>query len=156
MDPGWYAFVPDGGFEAGGAGWTFGASASVVQGNEPYHVHAAGDSWSLALASGGSAVSPDVCIAVAHPAIRFFTRNTGSSTSQLAVKIRFTGPDGTPQSLLIGVITATSSWAPTPVLPIAVNLLSAAGTQQISLQFEASAGGTWSIDDVYIDPYGKG
>jgi hypothetical protein len=156
MDPGWYTFAPDGGFEAGGAGWTLGAPASVVTGNEPYHVHAAGDGRSLSLPPGASAVSPDMCIAAAHPAIRFFSRNTGSVSSPLAVDVLFTGPDGTPQSLRIGAITAGASWGPSPILPIAVNLLSPLGTQQIRVRFSAAAGSGWSVDDVYLDPYGKG
>jgi hypothetical protein len=156
MDPGWYTFLPDGGFEAGGAGWTVGAPASVVAGNEPYHVHAAGDARSLQLPAGASAVSPAVCIAAAHPAVRFFVRNTGSLASQLTVDVLFAGPDGTPQSLRIGRLTATASWRPSPVLPIGVNLLSPLGTQQIRLRFGAGQSGSWSVDDVYLDPYGKG
>jgi hypothetical protein len=155
MDPGWYTFMPDGGFEAGGAGWTLGAPASVVAGNEPHHVHTAGDARSLSLPSGASAVSPAVCIGAAHPAVRFFIRNTGALGSQLAVDVLFTGPDGTPQSLRIGALTATASWRPSPILPIAVNLLSPLGTQQIRLRF-STGGGSWSVDDVYLDPYGKG
>lgn len=155
-DPSWYTSVPDGGLEGGGAGWTLDKGAAVVADNEPYYVRGPADSQSLFLQSGASAASPDVCIAVTHPTIRFFARNTGSQNSTLTVSVVFTEPDGERRALTIGVLTATPAWEPTPVLPVTVNLLSLVLKPEIAVQFDADGGGQWSIDDVYLDPYGKG
>src|SRR5918995_4672663 len=76
-DPGWYASVPDGGLEAGGAGWTLRAGAAVVDGNEPFHVRSDSDARALSLPPGASASTPGTCVGPGHPTLRFFLRNMG-------------------------------------------------------------------------------
>jgi hypothetical protein len=152
LDPAWYAAAPDGGLEAGAAGWTLDGGAAVVSGNEPFLVGGRDDSRSLALPPGASATTPEVCIGVEHPTLRFFARNTGSPTSTLAVSVVFRG-----RTLSVGAIAAGPEWAPTPVVPVAVNLLSLLGDQQVAFRFTAlGERGEWTIDDVYVDPYKKG
>ena len=93
-----------------------------------------------------------MCIGVEHPTVRFFARNTGDPLSVLTVSV--VGSHG---SLPVGFITARSEWAPTPVVPVVVNLLSLLGDQQVAFRFTAADGrGEWTIDDVYVDPYKKG
>jgi hypothetical protein len=153
LDPAWYAAAPDGGLEAGAEGWTLGGGAAVVAGNEPFHVGDRGDARSLSLPAGASATTPEICIGVEHPTIRFFARNTGSTSSALGVSVVF----GERQSLPVGVIAAGDEWAPTPVVPVLVNLLSLLGDQQVAFRFTAlDDRGEWTIDDVYVDPYKKG
>jgi hypothetical protein len=155
LDPSWYQAAPDAGFENGAAGWSLGGGAATVTGNEPFYVGAAGDDTALALPNGASATSAPVCIAVEHPTIRLFARNTGSSLSRLNVFAVFSLL-GQPTSLPIGTVAAGKSWAPTPVVPVVVNLLSLLGGQQVSFRFApADSIGSWQIDDVYVDPYGK-
>lgn len=157
LDYGQYESVPGGSFETGAAGWTLAGGAAVVAGNESYHVRAPADALSLALPAGASAGSPDVCVAVEHPTIRFFVRNTGSSTAQLGISVVVSGPDGQRRTVPVGAVTGTPDWRPTPIVVIGVNVLSGLGTQQVGLHFAANgAGGKWNIDDVYLDPYGKG
>ena len=48
-----YSLVPNGGFEAGASGWSLSALA-VTSGNEPWKVHGAGDSKSLAIDAAGA------------------------------------------------------------------------------------------------------
>jgi hypothetical protein len=152
LDPAWYAQAPDGGFEAAGSGWSLDRGAAVVDGNEPFRVGGSGDASSLALPPGASATSPPVCIGVEHPTLRFFARNTGDPSSALTVSVVTSDV-----SLPVGVVTARSSWAPTPVVPVVVNLLSLLGDQQVSFRFAPADGrGEWTIDDVYVDPYKKG
>ncbi len=152
LDPAWYAQAPNGGFESGASGWTLERGAAVVDGNEPFHVGGSGDASSLALPPGGSATTAPVCIGVEHPTMRFFARNTGDPLSVLTVSV--VGSHG---SLPVGLITARSQWAPTPVVPVVVNLLSLLGDQQVAFRFTAADGrGEWTIDDVYVDPYKKG
>jgi hypothetical protein len=158
LDPAWYAAAPDGGFEAGADGWTLGAGAAVVAGNEPFHVGDPGDAYSLALPPGASAATPEVCIGVEHPTLRFFVRNTGSAASVLGVSVSFRDALGVQHSLPVGGVVAGEEWAPSSVVPIVVNALSLVlGEQQVAFRFTAADdGGEWTIDDVYVDPYKKG
>jgi hypothetical protein len=157
VDPAWYQLAPDGGLEAGAAGWTLDGGAAVAGGNEPYFVGSGDDERSLALPTGAAATTAATCIGVEHPTIRFFARNAGSPDAALAVSVVFRDPSGRRQSLPIGTVRAGSEWTPTPVLPVAVNLLSLVGDQQAAFRFTpADARGAWSIDDIYVDPYRKG
>jgi hypothetical protein len=155
-DPGWYASVPDGGFEKGAASWTLAGGAAAVEGNEPYHVGNRSDHQSLALPSGASATSPAMCISTGHPTLRFFARNNGSRAAALTLSAVFRDLSGRTQTVSIGAITA-GEWAPTPLLPVVFNALSPVSTQSIAFRFApADDRGRWRIDDVYVDPYGKG
>jgi hypothetical protein len=156
LDPAWYIPAPDGGFESGASGWTLEHGAAVVDGNEPFFVGGSGDVSALALPPGGSATTSSMCIGVEHPTVRFFARNTGDPTSLLTVSVVFRDALGVQRSLPVGVVAAGSSWAPTPVVPVVVNLLSLLGDQQVAFRFAADDRGEWTIDDVYVDPYKKG
>ena len=46
QDPRSYYLVNDGGFENGGAGWTFTGGAAVASGNEPFFIHSSSDTSS--------------------------------------------------------------------------------------------------------------
>lgn len=141
-----YALAPDGGFEAGAAGWTLAGGAAVVDGNEPYLDGAR----SLALPAGATATTPPVCVTVAHPTIRFFARNDGTPLSLLVVTAHFSVL-GIPLSLPVGVVAGGEAWAPSPILLIVGNLLS----DEVSFSFQAVTG-SWQVDDLYVDPYSKG
>ena len=78
--------APDGGFEAGGQGWYLSGGAKVVAGNESFYLNDAGDSGSLSLPAGSSAVSPPVCMAIDTPSFRFVARNSGDPSSHLRVE----------------------------------------------------------------------
>ena len=158
LDPARYVLVPDGGVERGAEGWTLSGGAAVQDGNERYRVGGADDARSLALPPGAVATTPPLCIGVAHPTVRFFARNTGSLLSTLAVAVVFEGLDGRPQSLPLGLVAAGPGWQPTLPLLLLTNLLAVlpAG-QRAAFRFTPVGGaGSWSIDDVYVDPYSKG
>jgi hypothetical protein len=157
LDPAWYVQAPDGGLEQGAAGWTLLGHATVADGNEPYHVGSADDTRSLALAPGASATTAPMCIGIEHPTIRFFARNTGAPHAQLKVSVVYRDAEGHRRLLTIGLVTGDTAWAPTPVLPVVVNLLALLGEQQAAFQFTpADDDGNWWIDDIYVDPYSKG
>lgn len=157
LDPAWYAQAPGGDFESGVSGWTLERGVAVVEGNEPFFVGGSGDTSSLSLPPGGSATSAPMCIGVEHPTLRFFARNTGDPSSVLTVSVVFRDVLGVRRSLTVGAVTAGSSWAPTPVVPVVVNLLSLLGDQQVAFRFAAPDDrAEWTIDDVYVDPYKKG
>jgi hypothetical protein len=154
-DAGWYALVPDGGMETRAGEWRLEGAAAFAYENEPYFVRSNGDLWSLRLPAGAAATSAPTCIGLGHPTLRFFVRNTGAPAARLRVSVEFVDLAGIPRSQSIALLMATATWAPTPILPILVNLTSPLTAQNVALRF-ASAGGKWQIDDVFVDPYGKG
>jgi hypothetical protein len=157
-DRAWYTRVADGGFEQGAAGWHL-RRAAVVQGNEPWHRHDAADAHALALAPGGSAISPPLCIGLGHPTLRLFARSTGSRHSALVVEVLAKTSLGLTLPLPIGLVTrSTSSWAPTNRMLTFVNLLTLLPPWATEVSFRFSSvgrGAAWEIDDVYVDPYAK-
>jgi hypothetical protein len=156
-DPAWYAAVPDGGLEAGGTGWTLGPGATIAAGNEPYYVHSATDARSLALGPSASAASPATCLGPGHPTLRFFARSQPGTQIALTITAEFVDPAGVSRSIPIGVIAPTPAWRPSPVLPVVLNTLALALAMPQAAAFRFTAGdGGWSVDDVYVDPYGKG
>jgi hypothetical protein len=152
LDPAWYVLAPGGDVEGGAEKWTLAGGAAIADGNEPF---LAGER-SLALPAGASATTAPMCVGIEHPTIRLFARNTGDPASLLAVSVVARGPLGTRLVLPVGTVASGSEWAPTPVMPVVVNLLSLLGDQDASFRFAPVGDGTWAIDDVYVDPYKKG
>lgn len=145
-----YTLVGDGGFEGGGVGWTVRGGARVVGGNEPWHVHGAGDGHSLYLPAGASAVSPATCIGLLHPTVRFFARSLGGS-----IRVDTTlSLLGLPVRLAVGVVVPGSGFAPTLPMPLLANLTSPlpGSSATATLTFTA-LGGAAQVDDVYLDPF---
>jgi hypothetical protein len=154
-DPAWYESVPDGGLEAGGTGWTLRGGAAVVAGNEPYYVRSQTDTRALSLPPGASASTPDTCVGPGHPTLRFFLRNPGETRAPLRVSVQFTDPAGTERSVPIGWVMGARAWTPSPVLLTAMNSLGLLKAQTVSFRF-TSTEAQYTVDDVYVDPYGKG
>ncbi len=155
-----YTPLPGGDFEGGMSGWSMSGGAAVVNGNAPQRVGGAGDASSLAIPAGGSVTSATICVGLEHPTIRFFAkrRSTGllASLSTLRVDVMFELSTGDVGTLPIGVVLSNGSWQPTlPMLAVA-NLLPLLPGEHtpIALRFVAQ-GGDWSVDDVYVDPYGR-
>jgi hypothetical protein len=154
-DPSWYTLVLDGGVETRAGAWRVGGAAAFVSGNEPFFVRSLGDAWSLRLPAGAGASSALTCIQLGHPTLRFFVRNIGAATARLQVSVEFVDLAGVRHSLPVAALTGSSAWAPTPILPILVNATSPVSAQQVTFRF-SPIGGDWQIDDIYLDPYGKG
>ena len=147
LDPAYYQEAPDSGFEDGGS-WELSGGASVVDGNQPF---LAGER-SLDLPPGSSATSAPICVTVAHPTIRFFARNTGSTLAPLIVTAQFKTLLGLQLELPVGAVLGGDEWQPTLPQLIVGNLLS----NEVRFRFSAASGSDWQIDDVYVDPYSKG
>jgi hypothetical protein len=64
---------------------------------------------------------------------------------------------GIRRAVPLASLLGSAEWAPSPATLVLVNAASALEPQQVSFRF-APAGtlGRWTIDDVYVDPYGKG
>ena len=154
-----YAYAPDGGLEAGGAGWTL-KGASIVSGNESFFVHGSSDGFSLSLPAGSTATTAPMCVGLLSGKMRFFAKNTGSSRSRLKVQVVYLGGLG---GLLgsvsktlgiadVGYVTAGGSWQPSPEVPMLGGLLPLL-TKAVQFRFTpADRNGNWQIDDVYLDP----
>jgi len=155
LDPASYALVPDGGFEEGGAGWQLSGGARTVAGNEPWNTSGSGTT-ALSLPAGASAVSPPFCIGLLDPTTRLFARNSGLLGLGTVVVTADVDAAGTNLTLPVGVIVAGSRWQPSLPLPLLVNALSPLGdgdgTATARLRFTA-LGGSWQLDDVYVDPF---
>lgn len=154
LDPMSYVLAPDGGAEAGAAGWKL-SGARVVPGNEPY---LSSGTHSVALTAGTSATTPAMCVGVTHPTVRFFVVNKGLLLATLKVDAIYTDASGVLRTLPLGVVTGLPGWKPTlPMVALGdlVNPLLSGGSAHLSIRFTPLLGGDWRVDDVYVDPYGK-
>ena len=155
-----YSLVPNGGFESGTGGWSLSAPGRPPATSRGRSA-AAGDSKSLAIDATGTAVSPTVCIDISRPTYRFFARRTSGSWGVLNLKRALAGlvgphqrDDGRRARQHLG-----TAWGASPALNIASLLALWNADQDSSVQFvfdPENYGGSWAIDDVYVDPYGRG
>lgn len=147
-----YCAFPNLGFESGKTGWGLSGNASVVTGNEPWHVSGAG-THALQLGPGASALSSPLPVSLLDPYLRFFARSAGANGS-LHVQVYFRGLSGNLTGLLnFGSLSAGSysSWQPTQKVLSALALPLLTTTAQVQLTSQASSG-SWQVDDVYLDP----
>jgi hypothetical protein len=154
LDPAKYFLVPGGSFEDGAPGWQLNGS-SLASGNESFAVRGLKDATSLAIPNGASATTPAMCATLLHPDLRFFVRNKGSLLGLLRVDVLVDTPLGV-VTLPISVVPAGQAWVPTLPIPFLVNALALVGkdgTTGIAFRFTAMLGGSFQIDDVYVDPY---
>jgi len=158
MDPASYALSPDGGLEAGAAGWKLSGGAVPSAGNERFFVGESSDSRSLSLPGGSSATSPPTCVGLQWPTVRLFTRSSGTGLlSSLHVDVLFESAlTGATRSLRIGAATPGVDWRPTLPMVMVVNTLGALsqdGMVPVAFRFTPVGAGSWQIDDVYVDPW---
>lgn len=156
LDSRHYFLLPGGDLEST-TGWTFSGGARLVAGNEPFYAHRATDKSSLLLPSGARARSAATCVDSDEPSMRFFVRNTGSPLALLAVEARIrTTVLGvtTETSLPLGTVLGTQqAWRPSMsvLFELSVNQV-LGGTTTVDFRFTA-LGGSWQVDDVYVDPF---
>jgi hypothetical protein len=147
-DNSWYKLGPGGDFESAAHGWTLRNGARVGSGV-------------LTLPAGASATMPATCVNAAHPKYRFFSKSSGGllglilpvMTVELVYHDNLLGLVGLP----LGVGLPSKSFRPSlPMVTLAeVASLVDDGEANLSLRFTSIAG-TWSVDDVYVDPWNKG
>jgi hypothetical protein len=141
------------------ADWDF-FNGDVVEENSSYTTHS-DNVASVSVTSGQSATTPDVCVTIDDPTMRFFVKNTGAATGMLHVDVLYQDKHGNQQSLEIGQLGAAtpSSWGPSPIIVLTAPLIDLLGSGYTPVEFRFradGAGSAWLIDDVYVDPYGKG
>lgn len=159
LDPLPYTLAPDGGFEAGAAGWTLSGGARVVSGNEPFGLSAGASS--LSLPERSAATSPPMCVGLVLPIVRFAATG-GELLGSLKVEVLYQNVFGgtTAIELLPGALPSGSKWAPTvPLLQLGglVNAVTLNGlTTDVRFRFTPRGvfgGGNWRIDSLYVDPW---
>jgi hypothetical protein len=147
-----YCAFPNLGFENGATGWTLTGKASIVAGNEPWHVSGSG-THALQLGPGATALSSPLPVSLVDPWIRFFAQSVGANGS-LHVQVLFHGLTGNLTGLLnIGSLSASgySSWQPTQRVLSTLALPALTTSAQVLLTSQATSG-NWQVDDVYLDP----
>ena len=153
-----YTLVQNGAFEGSTSGWSL-TGAAMAAGNESFHVHGQSDSRSLSISPTGVAVSPPICVGIVTPSFRFVARRTSNSWAQMNVNLLWTDEFGMQHSTTAGSLQGLSHWAGSPIMALGstLPLWQSGDTLTVRLQFlPAQYGGTWDIDDVYIDPYSRG
>jgi hypothetical protein len=150
-----YTLMPGGDFEPGSSPWTLTSGANSAAVNEPWGVTDEMDGQSLYLASGSSATSGSICVGIEHPDIRFFTK-ASSTLATLKVEVLYLDGTGNTQSLTVGTLAGNTSWAPTLQTPIVANLLPLLPGSNTPVAFRLTAtGGSWKVDDFYVDPFNR-
>lgn len=153
-----YVLAPDGGFEAGGTGWSLGGGATTVAGNESFFLNDAGDKRSLSLPNGSSAVSPPICMSLDTPSFRLLARNTGSPSAGLRVEATYKLL-GLVRTKTVSTVTGSASWAPSQQMSTVLTLSTVVGTlipSAIQIRITpVGSGGNWQVDDLYIDPFAR-
>jgi len=151
-----YVLVPGGTFEGSLSGWKLSGGAKVVAGSEPFAAHGAGEKYALSLPSGSSATTPQVCVGVLDPTMRYFAANDGGLLSLMSVSILYYPPGGGVLTLPLGVNVGGKAWAPSLPTLITANLLGVLSDGKATVAFRFTPiglGAKWRIDDVYVDPY---
>jgi hypothetical protein len=154
-----YTPVPGGSFEPGSTSWTLSGGGAAVPNDETLSVDGAQDTYALSLPAGSSATSPASCTSIYHPTLRLFVRNIGSASSHLLVQALYPGLLGGVESTTIGELTGSSTWQPTSAMELlGENLLATLSLDKTAIAFRftpADSTGDWSIDSVYLDPWGR-
>jgi hypothetical protein len=151
LDSAYYKPVDD--FESGADGWTLAGGAKVVDGNAAQKVGGASDAFSLQLPAGSSATSPAVCVGLDEPTLRYFARRNSGLLSTLTVSVQVQLELGVWVTLPIGVDLG-GAWHPSLPSLVVANLLPLLPPDMTAVRFKFAPllGGSWQIDDVYVDP----
>jgi hypothetical protein len=153
-----YSLAPDGGFEAGGSGWSLQGGASVAAENESFDLNSGSDGHSLSLPAGSSAVSPPLCMSLETPVFRMVARNGGDPSSKLRVEATY-NLLGILRTTVVNTVSSGTEWAPTQEMSPVLGLSTIVGTVlPASIQVRITpvgTGGAWQVDDLFVDPFSR-
>jgi hypothetical protein len=151
-----YFRISNGGFESGSTDWQFNGAASVVTGNESFHVAGAGDAKALRLTPGGSAESHTLCVSMGEDTVRFFAYNPKVMGAILHVDIVVRNPVTGLYGYFAWDLNADAwpaGWQPVPTLLIP-NVFLGSATQELTITLSTrGSAATWLVDDVSVDPF---
>jgi hypothetical protein len=148
-------FLAKGGDFESTSGWSLSGGARLVAGSEPWAATGRLGRSSLSLPAGAAALSPVLCLTPDNPTVRFFQRVPQGPAAALradAIVVK-----ASPQVIGLGAVRGTVAWSPSAVLASGVNdvLWNAKGTVRLRLRFTAVAG-SWTVDDLFVDPQKRG
>jgi hypothetical protein len=150
-----YKLLPGGNFEGSLDGYTLHGNAKVVSGNEQFGPGAK----SLSIPAGSSVLTAATCVNSANPTYRFFYKSQGGLLGLLPVMtvslVYESGLLGIVE-LPLGVVLPSGKWAPSgkQLTLASLGSLVADGSVPLALRF-TSVAGTWTVDDVYVDPVSR-
>lgn len=155
-----YVLAPNGGFESGASGWSLEGGAGVVAENEAFYLNGAGDSKSLSLPPGSSAVSPPLCMSIDTPVFRMVARNSGNPSSTLRVEATYNVLGlGLLHTTVTNTVSAGQNWVPTQEMSPVLGLSTVLGTlvpAYIQVRITpVGPGGAWQVDDLFVDPFSR-
>ena len=157
-DPAGYSLVPQGDLSST-SDWSL-KNVDLADDHDPFSPGAT----SLVLAKGDSeAVTPVMCVNVDNPSLRLFLADRGGNgKARLQVKVLYENLDGSTHNLMLANLSVDDQWQPSVVIPLGVNLLSAAsasGWTPVAFDFKVHGlqkGETFALDGVYVDPLRMG
>jgi hypothetical protein len=155
-----YKLAPGGDFEGSLSGWSFAGGATKVAGSEPFAATGRTGASSASVPAGGSVTTASTCVNAAYPTFRFFYKSKGGLLGLVAaMKVDLVYREGLLGLIAVpaGVLLPSSTWKPGPVMLTlsAVGAAVAGGEAPLAVRFTSLAG-TWTIDDVFVDPYQRG
>jgi len=151
-DRAYYTLSPGGNFEGTIPGWSLATGAQVVPGNETFYVGRRTDAKSLRVPAGGSAVSSPMCIDRTYPSFRFFARNLSGGYGDLQVEVLW-WESGVRRTMRAGLDRrAGTAWTPVRSLRLPSGALSTGQLEPVTFRFRA-IGGSYQVDDLYVDPF---
>ncbi len=137
-------------------GWNLSGGASIAAGNEPWRVAEDNGQAHLQLPAGSSATTDTMCVGIEYPTLRFFARSSGTNLlSSLRVDVITETSLGLTATLPIGVVLPGGQWKPTLPFLVVANLLPLlpGDLTPVRFVFTPQGAGSWSVDDVFVDPY---
>jgi hypothetical protein len=136
-----YSPAPDGGFEAGGAGWSFTGGAKVVTGNETLGVLSGKKSLMMPL--NATATSPAFCVDETNPHFRFTYKVDNASLSGFLAYVIFRDNAGKITSIELvsskGISLAPTLWQASPKSPLATLIPLNGTTKSATVQLKIIA-----------------
>jgi len=149
-DNAYYKLVPGGNFESGLTGWTVKGSAKIVSGGTS-------GTHSLSLPAGSSVTTPFSCVNAGAPTYRFFSKSSGGLLGLVPLmKVDLVYRDNVLGLVALPLGTALPSSSFKASLPLLTASLVAGlldnGVSDLAFRF-TSVTGTWTVDDVWVDPY---
>jgi hypothetical protein len=150
LDTRYYVPVPGGTFEAGTPSWTLTGGAATVTADDPFDIGGRAETTALQVPGGAVATSPALCMDVTMPTMRYTVR---ADRAGAVLKLMESQDGGSWQTVASYTSSGTSWAAPSYDLtgPLKMSTLTK-NTSNVAFRLVAT-GGTFTVDDVYVDPF---
>jgi hypothetical protein len=153
-DLNYYSLITNGGFESTSPAWAFTGGAGIVSGNETFNLNSRNDRSSALVPASATATTPSFCVQLDTPLARFVARTGSGPTATMRVDLLCPASGGGSTAVTVARFGGSSSWAPTPQIPVTACGPAGAGSVSIQMRVVAETG-SWQVDDFYLDPYKK-